>query len=209
MQKPKTVDMTEGAILPHILAFALPLFIGNVFQQLYNTADCFVVGKFLGCDALAAIGASSQFVFTVIGFFAGFSTGAQIVISQAFGAKNIGRMQDAIHTAILSSFFISLIMTVAGIALSPLVLLLISVPESVFEQADSYLKIYFAGIGFLILYNIGSGILRALGDSRRPLYFLVFSSLVNIALDFLFVLAFTLAARPRLRRSGFAAVKQW
>ena len=123
MQKSRILDMTEGAILPKIAAFALPLFAGNMFQQLYNTMDCFVVGKFLGKDALAAIGASSQFVFTVIGFFAGFSTGAQIVISQAFGAKNIGRMQDAIHTAILSSFFISLIMTVVGIALSPLVLI--------------------------------------------------------------------------------------
>ena len=182
--------MTEGAILPHIVAFALPLFAGNVFQQLYNTADCFVVGKFLGRDALAAIGASSQFVFTVIGFFGGFSTGAQVVISQSFGAKNIPRMQSAIHTAVLSAVIISVCMTVAGILLSPLVLRLISVPESVFELADSYLRIYFGGISFLILYNIGSGILRALGDSKRPLYFLVFSSLVNIALDFLFVLGF-------------------
>lgn len=190
MNKSRILDMTEGAILPQIAAFALPLFAGNMFQQFYNTMDCFVVGKFLGKDALAAIGASTQYVFTVIGFFAGFSTGAQVVISQAFGAKDIGRLQNAIHTAILSAFFISIVMTVAGIAFSPLVLRLISVPESVFKPALSYLRIYFAGISFLILYNIGSGILRALGDSRRPLYFLVFSSLVNIALDFIFVLGF-------------------
>lgn len=188
MYKSETVDMTEGAILPHIVAFALPLFVGNLFQQLYNTTDCFVVGKFLGRDALAAIGASSQFVFTVIGFFNGFSTGAQVVISQSFGAKNIRRMQGAIHTAIASAFVISAFMTVFGIFVSPLVLRAISVPQDVFDLADSYLRIYFSGIAFLILYNVGSGILRALGDSRRPFYFLVFSSVVNIALDLLFVL---------------------
>lgn len=190
MHKSKIVDMTRGAILPQLVSFALPLFVGNVFQQLYNTADCLVVGRFLGRDSLAAIGASSQFVFTVIGFFGGFSTGAQVVISQSFGAKQIPRMRRAIHTAIASALVISIFMTAAGIFLSPIVLRAISVQKSVFSLADSYLRIYFCGISFLILYNIGSGILRALGDSKRPLYFLVFSSIVNIALDFLFVLGF-------------------
>lgn len=190
LQKSKVLDMTEGTIVSKLAAFALPLFAGNMFQQVYNTVDSFFVGNFLGRDALAAIGASSQFVFTMIGFFQGFSTGAQVVISQAFGAKNIPRLERAIHTAMLSSLVLSVFMTASGILISPLVLRLLSVPESVFGPAAAYLQIYFAGISFLILYNMASGILRALGDTRRPLYFLIFSSLVNIDLDALFVLGF-------------------
>lgn len=183
-------DMTQGAILPQIICFALPLFIGNIFQQLYSTADCFVVGRFLGKNALAAIGSTSQLVLTVVNFFNGFATGAQVVISQCFGSKNILSLRKAVHTALMSSFLISLFMTFAGLVSSPLMLHLIGVPPDVFEQADSYLKIYFLGIVFLIFYNMGSGILRALGDSKRPLYFLIFSSLVNIILDFVFVVLF-------------------
>ena len=189
-QSARLTDMTTGAILPHILRFALPLFIGNLFQQFYNTTDSFVVGRFLGKDSLAALGSTTQLVFTVIGFFNGFSTGAQVVISQCFGSKNIASLRKAVHTAIVSSFFISALMTALGLFFSPLMLRLISVPEEVFEQATSYIAIYFAGIVFLIFYNMGSGILRALGDSRRPLYFLIFSCLVNIILDILFVVVF-------------------
>ena len=186
-QSARLTDMTTGAILPHILRFALPLFIGNLFQQFYNTTDSFVVGRFLGRDSLAALGSTTQLVFTVIGFFNGFSTGAQVVISQCFGSKNIASLRKAVHTAIVSSFFISALMTALGLFFSPLMLRLISVPEEVFEQATSYISIYFAGIVFLIFYNMGSGILRALGDSKRPLYFLIFSCLVNIILDIVFV----------------------
>ena len=186
-QSARLTDMTTGAILPHILRFALPLFIGNLFQQFYNTTDSFVVGRFLGRDSLAALGSTTQLVFTVIGFFNGFSTGAQVVISQCFGSKNIASLRKAVHTAIVSSFFISALMTALGPFFSPLMLRLISVPEEVFEQATSYISIYFAGIVFLIFYNMGSGILRALGDSKRPLYFLIFSCLVNIILDIFFV----------------------
>ncbi|WP_407425981.1 MATE family efflux transporter [Treponema sp.] len=187
LSKNKTVDMTYGAILPHIISFAIPLLLGNLFQQLYNTADCLVVGKFLGRDSLAAIGSTSHLVMTVIGFFGGFSTGAQIVISQCFGAKKTADLRKSVHTALASSAFISLFMTLLGLFTSPLMLRLIHVPEEVFELADSYLKIYFSGVSFLIFYNMGSGILRALGDSRRPLYFLIFSSVVNIILDLIFV----------------------
>lgn len=186
-QSARLTDMTTGAILPHILRFALPLFIGNLFQQFYNTTDSFVVGRFLGRDSLAALGSTTQLVFTVIGFFNGFSTGAQVVISQCFGSKKIASLRKAVHTAIVSSFFISALMTALGLFFSPLMLRLISVPEEVFEQATSYISIYFAGIVFLIFYNMGSGILRALGDSKRPLYFLIFSCLVNIILDIVFV----------------------
>ena len=152
--------MTSGAILPQIISFAIPLLLGNIFQQLYNTADCLVVGKFLGRNSLAAIGSTSNLVMTVIGFFGGFSTGAQIVISQCFGAKNTADLRKSVHTALASSAFISLFMTILGLFTSPLMLRLIHVPEEVFELADSYLKIYFSGVSFLIFYNMGSGILR-------------------------------------------------
>ena len=188
-------DMTQGAILQQIIWFALPLFIGNIFQQLYSTADCFVVGRFLGKDALAAIGSTSQLVLTIVNFFNGFATGAQVVISQCFGSKNILSLRKAVHTALMSSFLISLLMTVLGLVCSPLMLHMIGVPQEVFEQANAYLKIYFLGIVFLIFYNMGSGILRALGDSKRPLYFLIFSSLVNIILDFVFVVIFGLGVK--------------
>ena len=180
-------DMTQGPILFQLIWFAIPLFIGNIFQQLYTTADCFVVGRFLGKESLAAIGSTSQLVLTVVNFFNGFSTGAQVVISQCFGSKNIPSLRKSVHTALASSFLISVFMTGLGLITSPLMLRLIGVPENVFSLANDYLKIYFSGIVFLIFYNMGSGILRALGDSKRPLYFLIFSSLVNIILDFIFV----------------------
>lgn len=196
--KSSVTDMTlggENTILPQIVSFALPLFVGNIFQQLYNTADCFVVGKFLGRDSLAAIGSTSQLVFMVIGFFSGFSTGAQVVISQSFGGKDFEKLKKSVHTAVLSSFLISIFLTSLGLFASPLMLRLIQVPENVFALANSYLKIYFSGIAFLVLYNIGSSILRALGDSKRPLYFLIFSSVVNIALDLVFVVIFHLGVK--------------
>lgn len=184
--------MTQGPVLPLIFRFALPLFIGNIFQQLYNTADCFVVGRFLGRDALAAIGSTSQLVLTVVNFFNGFSIGAEVLISQFYGSKNIPNLRKAIHTALVSSFLISIFMTGVGLVTSPMILHLIGVPDEVFSEADAYLKIYFAGIAFLIFYNMGSGILRALGDSKRPLYFLIFSSLVNLILDLFFVVGLKL-----------------
>ena len=187
-ETPLAVDMTKGSVLPHIISFAIPFFFGNLFQQLYNTADCMIVGKFLGRDSLAALGASTQFVFTLIGFFNGFATGAYVVISQAFGAKNVARLQKAIHTSVLAGFFIGIFISILGIFISPLVLHLIKVPESVFSMADSYLRIYFFGMVFLLLYNITFSVLRGLGDSRRPLYFLIFSSVVNIVLDLIFIL---------------------
>ncbi len=179
--------MTRGKILSHIIFFAFPLFLGNIFQQLYNTSDCFVVGRFLGRDSLAAVGSTSQLVLTAIGFFNGLSTGAQVLISQSFGAKDKSSLKKAIHTSVLFSVLIGIFLTFFGIFVSPLVLHLISVPPAIFDLANSYLRIYFSGISFLILYNMGSGILRALGDSKRPLYFLIFSSVVNIVLDFCFV----------------------
>ncbi|BDC94238.1 MATE family efflux transporter [Treponema bryantii] len=182
-----TTDMTQGKIVPLLLKFSAPLLLGNLFQQFYNTFDTFIVGRVIGSQALAAIGSTSHFVNTVINFFNGLAIGAQVVISQLFGAKNFPSLKKAINTTIYASFIFSILATVIQIILSPFVLRLISTPPDVLVQANQYLKIYFLGTAALTLYNMGSGILRALGDSTRALIFLVISSVSNIVLDILFV----------------------
>ncbi len=179
--------MTQGKIVPLLLKFSAPLLLGNLFQQFYNTFDTFIVGRVIGSQALAAIGSTSHFVNTVINFFNGLAIGAQVVISQFFGAKNFPSLKKAINTTIYASFIFSILATVIQIILSPFVLRLISTPPDVLVQANQYLKIYFLGTAALTLYNMGSGILRALGDSTRALIFLVISSVSNIILDILFV----------------------
>ena len=186
----KTRDMTQGTIWKHLLAFALPLMIGNLFQQLYNTVDSIVVGQFVSKQALAAVGSTTSIINMLVGFFSGVSVGAGVIISQRFGAKDPEGVHKAVHTTISLTLIIGLIGTVVGIVLAPIMLTLMKTPQDVFVEAKTYLQIYFGGISGLMLYNMGSGILRAVGDSRRPLYFLVFSSCVNIVLDLLFVLVF-------------------
>lgn len=186
----KTRDMTQGTIWKHLLAFALPLMIGNLFQQLYNTVDSIVVGQFVSKQALAAVGSTTSIINMLVGFFSGVSVGAGVIISQRFGAKDPEGVHKAVHTTISLTLIIGLIGTVVGIVLAPIMLTLMKTPQDVFVEAKAYLQIYFGGISGLMLYNMGSGILRAVGDSRRPLYFLVFSSCVNIVLDLLFVLGF-------------------
>ncbi len=180
--------MTQGKIVPLLLKFSAPLLLGNLFQQFYNTFDTFIVGRVIGSQALAAIGSTSHFVNTVINFFNGLAIGAQVVISQFFGAKNFPSLKKAINTTIYASFIFSILATVIQIILSPFVLRLISTPPQVLVQANEYLKIYFLGTAALILYNMGSGILRALGDATRALIFLIISSLSNVLLDVVFVL---------------------
>ena len=182
-----TTDMTQGKIVPLLLKFSAPLLLGNLFQQFYNTFDTFIVGRVIGSQALAAIGSTSHFVNTVINFFNGLAIGAQVVISQFFGAKNFPSLKKAINTTIYASFIFSILATVIQIILSPFVLRLISTPPDVLVQANQYLKIYFLGTAALTIYNMGSGILRALGDSTKALFFLVISSVSNIILDILFV----------------------
>lgn len=182
-----TTDMTQGKIVPLLIKFSIPLLLGNLFQQFYNTFDTFIVGKVLGSQALAAIGATAHLVNTVINFFNGLAIGAQVVISQFFGAKNYSCLKKAINTTIHASFIFSILATVIQIILSPFILRLISTPPQVLAQANEYLEIYFLGTAALILYNMGSGILRALGDSSRVLIFLFISSISNIILDVIFV----------------------
>ena len=186
----KTRDMTQGAIWKHLLAFALPLMVGNLFQQLYNTVDSIVVGQFVSKQALAAVGSTTSIINMLVGFFSGVSVGAGVVISQRFGAKDPEGVHRAVHTTISLTLIIGLVGTLVGIFLAPVMLTLMKTPADVFVEAKAYLQIYFGGISGLMLYNMGSGILRAVGDSRRPLYFLMFSSCVNIVLDLVFVLGF-------------------
>ena len=191
----KTRDMTQGVIWKHLLAFALPLMIGNLFQQLYNTVDSIVVGQFVSKQALAAVGSTTSIINMLVGFFSGVSVGAGVVISQRFGAKDPEGVHKAVHTTISLTLIIGAIGTVVGIFLAPVMLTLMKTPQDVFVEAKAYLQIYFGGISGLMLYNMGSGILRAVGDSRRPLYFLVFSSCVNIVLDLVFVLVFQMGVK--------------
>lgn len=182
--------MTEGNIFKQILIFTLPLLLGNLFQQLYNTVDVIVVGNYVGKDALAAVGASTPIINMLVGFFMGVSTGASVVIAQFFGAEDKRRLRHAVHASIWITMALGVIFTVLGVGLSPLMLRMIKTPDEVFENAVLYLRIYFFSIGALMIYNIGSAILRAVGDSKRPLYFLCLSSVINIVLDVLFVVVF-------------------
>jgi len=188
----KSVDMTEGSIWRHLLMFAVPMLIGQIFQQLYNTVDSVVVGQYVGKQALAAVGATGSIINALIGFFSGLSMGAGVVISQCFGAKDKRGVHDAVHTAVLLTFFADAFCTMLGCVATDPLLRLMSTPEDVFPEASTYLRIYFGGIVGLMVYNIGAGILRAVGDSRRPLYFLIFSACMNVMLDLLFVRGFNM-----------------
>ena len=183
-------DMTQGSIWPLLIRFAIPLAAGLLFQQLYNTVDTIVVGKFVGKEALAAVGSTSSIINMLVGLCSGLSMGASVVISQAYGAKDYEKLHDAVHTTILLTIIMSVAATITGIFIVDPMLRLMATPDDVFASAHNYLTIYFAGISGLFIYNMGSAILRAVGDSKRPLYFLLFSAFLNIALDLLFVIAF-------------------
>ena len=180
--------MTEGVIWKQLLLFALPLLLGNLFQQFYNTVDSIVVGNYIGANALASVGASTPIVNLMVGMFTGLGTGAGVVIAQFFGAKDHKGVHDGVHTTIALCLVSGLVMAVVGVALSPIILRLLDTPAEIMEGSVTYLQIYFMGVMALMIYNMGSGILRAVGDSRTPLYFLMVSSVVNILLDLLFVI---------------------
>ena len=186
----KSRMMTEGNIWKHLLFFAIPLLIGNLFQQLYNTVDSIVVGNFVGKEALAAVGTTDNVINTIIGFFMGMSTGAGVIISHYFGAKNEEGVHKAVHTTIALTIIMSILFSILGVLLVPTMLRVMKTPDDVIGQSSVYLRIYFAGSAGLMFYNMGSGILRAVGDSKRPLYFLIFSALLNTVLDILFVAIF-------------------
>ncbi len=180
-------DMTQGSIARLLVAFAVPLMIGNLFQQLYNTVDSLIVGNFVSKQALAAVGCTGPIINTLIGLFSGLATGASVVISQYYGAKDEEKLGKAVHTTVMLTLVTCVVLTVVGVWATPLMLELMDTPPDVFSKAELYLRIYFGGVSGLLLYNIGSGILRAVGDSTRPLYFLIFSAVMNTVLDLFFV----------------------
>ena len=185
--KAQANNLTEGSIWKNILLFALPVLLGNIFQQLYNTMDSLIVGNFLGDNALAAVSSSGNLIFMFVGFFNGVAMGAGVIIAQAYGAKDYDSMQKAIHTDVAFGLVTGVLITVLGVAFTPTILGWMGTPADVLPNSISYFRYYFLGGIFTVMYNIFVGILHAVGDSKHPLYYLIFSACVNVALDLLFV----------------------
>ncbi len=182
--------LTEGSIAKGILSFAIPLFLGQLLQQFYNVADAWVVGNFADNNAFAAVSSAGSLTFLIIGFFNGIAIGGGVVISRYFGAQDEKNVEIAIHTNFLFGLIASVLSTIVGLLLIPVLLRLMQTPEEVLPSSLLYLRVYFAGVSTIILYNIGMSIMRALGDSIHPLYYLVISSVINVILDLLFVAVF-------------------
>ena len=191
----KDVDMTTGSIFRHIILFALPLLAGNIFQQLYNMVDTWVVGRFVSNEAYAAVGSVGPIVNMLVGFFMGLSSGAGVVISQYYGAKRMEDVQRTVHTTVTMTVILGIVFTAIGLGMTPFMLRMMNTPENVLPESTAYLSIYFSGLMGLMLYNAGAGILRAVGDSQRPFYFLVVCALLNTVLDLLFVIGFRMGVR--------------
>lgn len=180
-------SITEGVIWKQLLIFFFPILLGSLFQQLYNTVDTIVVGRFVGTQALAAVGATSALINLINGFFMGLSTGATVLLSQFYGARNKQGISDTIHTGVTLALVLGALVTVLGLTLSPWVLELTKTPENCMADALTYTRIYFCGGVFSVVYNMGAGLLRAMGDSRRPTFFLLAACGLNILLDILCV----------------------
>lgn len=186
----KDVDMTQGSILKHYLSFAAPLAVGLLFQQLYNAVDAAIIGNFGPENALGAVTSTGSIVNMLIGIFNGLSLGTGVVLSQAYGAHDKKRIHKVVHTTMLSTLILCVIATVVGLVIAKPALIMMKTPGKIMDMSVTYLTTYFAGISGLLIYNMGSAILRAVGDSKRPLYFLIFSAAVNTILDLMFVIVF-------------------
>lgn len=195
LRKRSDVDMTQGKIIPHLVRFAIPLLAGNLFQQFYNMVDTWVVGNYVSNEAFSAVGSVGPIINMLIGIFLGFSSGAGVVISQYYGAKRYEEVQRTVHTSLLVTLFLGAVFTCVGIAMTPYMLRVMKTPAEVMPESTAYLTIYFAGVYGIMLYNIGSGILRAVGDSKHPFYYLVVSAVTNVVLDLVFVLYFDMGVR--------------
>lgn len=187
MASATTKDMTHGVPWRLIAGFAIPVFLSQLFQQLYNTADSLIVSNFLGDNALAAVSASGPLIFLLISFFAGAASGVGVAIARYFGAGDYDKVSRTVHTAVLLGLISSLILTVIGVLFTPTLLLWMDTDPEVLPDAIGYFRCYFAGVGAGVMYNTFTGIMNALGDSKRPLYFLIVSSVTNVILDLLFV----------------------
>lgn len=191
VHNPTVNEITEGVIWKQLLLFFFPIMLGTFFQQLYNTVDAVVVGQFVGTEALAAVGgATSTLINLLVGFFVGLSSGATVIISQFYGARNIRESSDAVHTAIAMGLWGGAVMMVIGMLGAPFALRAMGTPDNIMDYSLTYMIVYFIGMIPTLIYNVGSGILRAVGDSRRPMFFLIACCLVNVVLDLLFVAVF-------------------
>lgn len=188
--KSHQINMTEGPIMGKIIAFAIPLMLTSLLQLLYNAADVVVVGKFAGDQSLAAVGSTTSLINLLINLFMGMSVGAGVIISQSIGAKNKERLTATVHTAMLLSVIIGFFVGTIGFFISKKVLLLMGTPDDVIHKATLYIKIYFLGLPGLMIYNFGASILRAAGDTKRPLYILTLSGIINVLCNLVFVIVF-------------------
>lgn len=183
----KGTKLLEGPIWKGIVAFAIPIFLGNLFQQLYNTVDSLIVGNFLGSNALAAVSSSGPLIFLLVGFFNGTAMGAGVVISKYYGAKDYDSIRKTVHTDIAFGLVAGILLMIIGMFLTPQILEWMGTPEEVMPNSVAYFRTYFAGSIAFVMYNVEMGILQAVGDSKHPLYYLIFSSIINVVLDLLFV----------------------
>lgn len=190
LSRKRDVDMTHGSIIGHIIRFSIPLLIGNLFQQLYNTVDTWVVGNYVSNEAFSAVGSVAPIVNMLIGAFTGLASGAGVVISQYYGAGRNDKVQDSVHTAATLTLILTVFFTAFGLLMTPYLVGFTELHENSVDDAIAYLNIYFAGMVGLMIYNMGAGILRAVGDSKRPFYYLVVCAVLNTILDLVFVLVF-------------------
>ncbi|MDR2606164.1 MAG: MATE family efflux transporter [Oscillospiraceae bacterium] len=197
-------DMTQGSILRRLIVFALPLLLGSLLQQLYNAVDAVIVGQFVGREALAAVGSTGSLVNLIVSFFMGLSSGASVLVSRYFGAKDNGKLHDAVHTSMLLSLIIGAVTAIIGVLFSPVLLAWMRTPSDMTRDAAAYLQIYFAGVIALTVYNMGSGVLQAVGNARYPLYFLMVSTAINIIGDLILVVGFKMGVAGAALATIFA-----
>ena len=182
--------MTEGSIWKKITFFAVPIFLGNLFQQMYNTADSLIVGNFLGSNALAAVSSSVNLIYLMIGFFNGIALGAGVVIARYFGARDQENVEKAVHTTVAFGIVASIVLTIVGVFFAPQILVWMQTPANVMPESTEYFRVYFMGSAGFVMYNMFVGILQAVGDSKHPLYYLILSSIINVVLDIVFITVF-------------------
>ncbi len=197
-----TKDMTTGNPLKMIILFSIPVLFGNLFQQFYNLADTVIVGQFLGENALAAVGSTGSIMFLVLGFAIGIAQGFGVMVSQAFGAKDMVRLKHYVGLSLFLGLIVSIVLTAITVVFSRDLLLLMNTPENILDMADEFITVIFWGIPCTMFYNIASGILRGVGDSKTPLYFLILSSILNIVLDLIFIMEFHMSVAG----AGYATV---
>lgn len=186
-QQNKSNSLTEGSVARGMLLFAIPIFISNLFQQLYNAADSLIVGNFLGGEALAAVGSSGSLIFLLTGFVNGVALGAGVLIARYFGAKDWESLEKAIHTTVALGLAAGAVLTVVGVILTPQILHWMGTPEDVIGNSVAYFRTYFLGSIAVVMYNVGASILQSVGNSRSPMKYLITASLINIVLDLLFI----------------------